>query len=221
MWIPTTQENVVSAGGSTDGWTAAGETWVFASSTTFTVAGMDVTAKYSKGTRVKLTQSATVKYFVVVGSAFGTDTTVTITGGTDYTFANAAVSANYYSYETNPQGYPGWFNYAPTWTGFSAAPAGTGKFMVVGNACIFRLADTGGTSNTTAMTVSLPVVALDTTTFSFQSARVQNNTAFPTTSGMVGPDTVNTALTAYLNWAGAAWTASGTKGVGFTYTYQF
>jgi hypothetical protein len=71
----------------------------------------DQTALFSKGTRLKCFNSSP-KYFVVVASSFGAPTTtVTVTGGTDYSLANAAISANYYSYAANPQGYPGWFNY--------------------------------------------------------------------------------------------------------------
>ncbi len=91
-----------------DGWTPAAETWTYASASTFTVSG-NQTVKYSKGTRLKFMQTTT-KYAVVVGSSYSSpDTTVTILINSDYTIANAAISANYYSYAVNPQGYPGWF----------------------------------------------------------------------------------------------------------------
>lgn len=90
------------------GWTLDTDTWVYASASTFTIAGKDVTAKFTKGTKLKFTQT-TVKYAVVVASSFSTDTTVTILVNTDHTIANAAISANYYSYQACPQGYPEWF----------------------------------------------------------------------------------------------------------------
>lgn len=94
--------------GNWTGWTGANETWTYASASTFTVSG-DVTAKYSKGTRLKWTQT-TVKYGVVVLSSHsGGTTTVTILTNTDYTIANAAISANSYSYMVNPQAYPDYF----------------------------------------------------------------------------------------------------------------
>lgn len=93
-----------------DGWVdATAEAWTYASADaptfTFTVTG-DLTAKYTPGTRLKLTQT-TVKYFIVtkVSVASGT-TTVTIYGGTDYTLANAAISANNYSRVKGPAGFP-------------------------------------------------------------------------------------------------------------------
>ena len=87
----------------TDGW-IAGETWTYASATTFTVSG-DVSAKYFAGVKSKLTQT-TVKYFAVVSSSYAApNTTVTIFSPAADTFANAAVSNNYYSHAVYPQGW--------------------------------------------------------------------------------------------------------------------
>lgn len=88
-----------------DGWASAGETWTYASATTFTVAGTDVRNKYPIGTKIKLTQT-TVKYFRVVNTAFSTNTTITITGVGDYTLANATITNPYYSYDQTPEAYP-------------------------------------------------------------------------------------------------------------------
>lgn len=96
-----------------DGWILANETWTYASATTFTVSG-DVTAKYSKGTRLKFTQT-TVKYGTVASSSYSApNTTVTLIGNSDYSLANASISANYYSYSSNPQGFPAYFNFSNT-----------------------------------------------------------------------------------------------------------
>lgn len=112
-----TRADVVGApGASEDGWIAAGETWVFgaadAPSYTFTIAGIDRTAKYTPGTRIKLTQSAAVKYFIVTKVSFSTDTTVTVYGGTDYTLG-AAITLPFFSRVKAPAG----FNLDPAkWT---------------------------------------------------------------------------------------------------------
>lgn len=119
----------------TDGWTAANETWTYASASTFTVAGVDVTTKYTKGTRLKFTQTS-VKYAVVVASSFSTDTTVTIAVNTDYTIANAAISSNYYSYQANPAGYPDWFNDT---TGFDLEFGGSNTANTTITKCKFRI----------------------------------------------------------------------------------
>jgi hypothetical protein len=97
--------------GRVDGWILANETWTYASASTINVP-TGAASKYAKGDRIKWTQT-TVKYGVIVAVA---DTLLTIMVNTDYVVANAAISANYYSHEANPVGYPDWFNIAaPTW----------------------------------------------------------------------------------------------------------
>jgi hypothetical protein len=96
-----------------DGWTSADETWSYASAQSFTVPG-DQTAKYKKGTRVKFTQTS-VKYGFVISSTYSSpNTTVTLATNTDFTIANAVITANNYSYQDSPQGYPYSFNFTPT-----------------------------------------------------------------------------------------------------------
>jgi hypothetical protein len=92
------------------GWIPANETWTYASADsptfTFTVAG-DKTSKYSAGMRIKLTQSGTVKYFIITAVSYSApNTTITVYGGTDYTLANATISDNYYSFHKAPVGFP-------------------------------------------------------------------------------------------------------------------
>lgn len=97
-------------------------TWTYASASTFTVAGVDVTSSFPKGAKIRLTNS-TLKYFYVVDSSFSTDTTITVSGGTDYTLANTTISDPYISYADSPIGFPQWFNYTPT---FSNVTLGNG-----------------------------------------------------------------------------------------------
>lgn len=105
-FLRITSDSVVAP----DGWTSSGtETWTYASADsptfTFTVPG-DQTAKYTPGVRLKLTQT-TVKYFIVTAvSVTAGTTTVTVYGGTDYTLANAAISAPFYSRDKAPAGFP-------------------------------------------------------------------------------------------------------------------
>lgn len=145
-----------SGGGQADGWTYDdASTWTYATSTTFTVSG-DQTAKFSKGTRIKLTQT-TVKYFVVAGASFSSGTTtVTIAGGSDYSLANAAITNPYYSYAANPQGYPGWFSYTPTLKAVTSDPtlgSGStvgGSYSVNGNTVSVRVGFVFGSSGAAA-----------------------------------------------------------------------
>lgn len=139
------------------GWISAWETWTYASATTFTISG-DQTGRYQRWDRIMLTQT-TVKYFTVLKVAYGASTTVTITGGTDYTLANAAITDNYSSKIASPQGYPDWFNFTPSgYTGFSVNPTlSFANFRIMGNTYQCNISFSGnGTSNSTAFTIWLP-----------------------------------------------------------------
>lgn len=144
-----------------DGWTVA-DAMTYASGSgggpaTMTCSG-DQTAKYTPGTRIKLTQT-TDKYFVVTAVSFASSTTtITITAGSDYTLANATITSPYYSYAANPQGYPGTFNYTTNATGFSSKSSDTGKFSVNGRT-VTVYSGIVGTSNATTFTCDAPIAA--------------------------------------------------------------
>jgi hypothetical protein len=123
------------------GWTPAESTWTYASATTFTIAGVDRTNEYRKGGKIRWKQGGAYKYAYILSSAFSTDTTVTITGGSDYTIANSAITDNYVSYEVSPLGFPDWFAWAPvmarnTGTGTSLTASDT-YFNIVGGVANF------------------------------------------------------------------------------------
>lgn len=150
--------------GDVSGWTVSTDTWTYASASTFTIAGVDRTAVYTKGTRLKFTQT-TVKYAVVVSSSFSTNTTVTIAVNTDYTIANAAITLPYYSYQASPQGYPGWFAYTPTPNNLTVGSGTlTGRFSLTGTTASFYINfvfSSTGSAVGTAPTVTLPISALN------------------------------------------------------------
>lgn len=157
-WIPNHADYAKNA--LVSGWTDASivETWVYASASTFTVAGVDVTAKYTKGTKLRLKQGAGYKYYTVASSTFSTNTTVTVIVNTDYTIANAAITDEAYSYIENPQAFPHWFAYAPGGIAASNVTV-TGRYRVSGRTCFgeIRAAFTGAITFST-MPV-LPVAA--------------------------------------------------------------
>ena len=145
-----------------DGWISTNETWTYDSATTITVP-TGAASKYAKGDKIKLTQT-TVKYFSVVSVA---DTVLTVTGGTGYTVADAAISLNYYSHQESPIGFPHWFTAAtPTYGGggdmtFTSVSETYNKFKVSGKTVTYKLraaGTTGGVASTT-ITFSLPVTA--------------------------------------------------------------
>lgn len=95
-----------------DGWNREQSSLAYGSADadtfTLTITGVDKTAIYTKGTRVKLTQSTGgTKHFVVSKDAtFSTDTTVTLYGGSDYNLENEAITSPYWSKEKAPKGFP-------------------------------------------------------------------------------------------------------------------
>ena len=145
-----------------DGWIPVSGTWTYKTATTITVPS-GAASIYKVGMGIRLTQSSTVKYFYIVGVA---DTVLTITGGSDYTLANATISA--VSYTNTPAtaiGFPNTFSYTPTVTyaGGSTDPTGWtrlgGLFSIVGNIATVMI--TGqlnrGSGNRTYISFTPPV----------------------------------------------------------------
>jgi hypothetical protein len=188
-----------------DGWVAANETLTYASATTLTCSAA-LAAILAVGDRIKLTQT-TVKYFAITGIS---GTTITITGGTDYTLANAAITLPFYSHEESPTGYPQYFAYTPAWTTTGTAPAignGTlsGSFSIIGKTCAFRVSWLAG-STTTFGTLnyrfSLPVTA---------SGAIAATTPigwwygeFPANQGYIGEVNLSTTTTVLMHYHSAS-----------------
>lgn len=152
-----TQQSIKAYVDAKVGWFPSPDTWTYASASTFTIAGVDRTTTYTKGTRLTFTNS-TVKYAVVVGSSFSTNTTVTIAVNSDYVIENAAITSPYYSHTLTPAGYPTYFSITPSTsniTGFSAIDGYVYRYSMVG-AAIHVFFQIGGTSNSASFTITLP-----------------------------------------------------------------
>ena len=141
------------------GWTAGVGTWTYASATSITIPSGGASL-YAVGDKIKLTQT-TVKYFYVVGVA---STTLTITGGIDYTLTNAAITSPYFSHAASPVGFPSRFSYSPTIT-FTAGTApntvstAVYYFSLTGKTCTlstFTIYTNAG-ATVTAATITLPI----------------------------------------------------------------
>lgn len=208
--------------GANDGWITSSYTWTYASASTFTIAGVDLTATFTKGTRLKFTQT-TVKYAVVISSSFSTNTTVTIAVNSDYTIANAAISGNYYSYVLNPQGYPHYFNFVPTVTGFSSNPTTIiCRYKIDSNTCHFVFnPGAAGTSNSTAFTVTSPVTSLNVSNYyAYNTIGFTRDNGANIAAGSVFSTFNSNILTLTLSGA-ANWTASGSKNANFVLDIEF
>jgi hypothetical protein len=89
-----------------DGWLELPVTLAFSSADDpvfVATTSVDLTGYIGPGDRIKLTQSATVRYFIVVAIAAAT---ITLYGGTDYNLDNAAISSPFFSKAKAPIGFP-------------------------------------------------------------------------------------------------------------------
>lgn len=214
--------------GSTDGWIdGTAYTWVYASASSFTISGVDLTSVFQKGTRLRFKQDAgTYVYAVVTSSSFSTNTTVNIAVNTDYVIANETITANDYSYQLGPQGYPDWFNFTLVWkTGFSSDPTvDFSRFRLNGRTCEMVMECSGnGTSDSTRVEINLPITPVRTFATSIKAGYgVDNGTVQTGTLGMY----INTGSGGYIQLSKTGgqnftnWTASGSKSANIEISYE-
>lgn len=136
-------------------------TWTYASTSSFTVAGVDVTDQFPAGARLRIMQGGSVKYFKVLSSSFSTNTTVNLLAVTGTTLANSPIDKPAYSYDYAPTGFPVplrgesystseqltdmiWTNGKPIYKktiAFGALPNNAGKNVAHGISTIERVMD--------------------------------------------------------------------------------
>lgn len=199
------------------GWVSASESWTYASATTITVP-TGAASKYSIGDPIKWTQT-TVKYAYIAAVA---DTLLTIAAGSDFSVANAAISANYFSKGKTPVGFPQWFNWTPTYTGFSANPTITCRFMLVGRKVTAVGFATGvGTSDQTFFTISAPITSANIVfTWGAPMWQTVDVGTAQTTPGLITIGQASATFNLYKNMASGVWTNSGNKYASFTTEYE-
>ena len=137
------------------GWTAITETFTYASATTITIATGGA-SRYQKGDKLKLTQT-TDKYFYIVKVE---DELLTITGGSDYTLDDAAITSPQLSRIETPFGFPGWFNFTPSYGYITSVTTYIAIFKIAGEFCTYNIFFNGTTESAAAyLAVSYPVGA--------------------------------------------------------------
>lgn len=79
------------------------------------------------GSKVRMVQSSITKFFNVLAVSFASNTTtITITGGTDFTLTNTTITNVSVSNSVNPNGFPLVFSFAPLWTASTSPTIGNG-----------------------------------------------------------------------------------------------
>lgn len=211
------------------GWIAFVDTLSY-SSVSGIVATVSVTGDYTdriaKGMFIRLVQGGTTKYFQVCSTATYSNpsTTFNITGGTDYTLANSAISSAYMA-RSRPAGFPDDFLYSYTPTGYSANPTGASRFSLNGRwamVVIYESAD--GTSNTTSKGYGLPLAAVCSglSLITLQTITVKDSGTRAFGKHITGNG--SSTCTCYPTATSPTWTASGasnTCGDGVNYTYPY
>lgn len=201
----------ISQPNNSGGWDLSSYTWTYLSATTFIATG-DKLTDFTPGMKVKLTQTSD-KYFYVVSVASGaTTSTVTVTAGTSYTLANAAITSPYTSRVSQPQSFPGEFSYTPAeGAGWSGTPTTVGLFSIQDRIVDAYIYGTG-TSDAGTANLTLPITAGTVATWEGLCKGTDNGTALATPCGATIVASGTTVET--LKSAGTvAWTSSGTKTV--------
>lgn len=118
LYYPTREELTAAR---LDGWTPCGENWAYSAATQI-YTDHDARDKYAKGDKITFVQIdggvPLRKFFYVTSVTYSTpNTTINLTGGTDYTVTNVAVREGYFSKQATPRDFPQWFNFTPTISG--------------------------------------------------------------------------------------------------------
>lgn len=191
------------------GWTPANATWSYASASTITVPS-GAASKYQKGDKIKFTQNGTVKYFYIIAVA---DTLLTVTAGSDFSVENTAtypITANYFSHEQNPIGFPQWFNYTVIHGGYSSDPTYAARFCILNGQChVKTIATAIGTSNAINLTFTLPVNCAIAQKFLTVCGIDNGSTEFGSAKAVLVA--ASNIVTCYKNVDETFWTNSGTK----------
>ena len=205
-----------------DGWRIIPYGAAYGSATTITFAGVDCTVLFPVGAPVRWRQREGWLYGYVVSVAFSTDTTLTVVGNS---VVNAPIGAVWVSHGINPTGFPGWFAYSPTPTGFSSVPATADyRFAIVGRVVTLVVAKkVDGTSNATTLTVSLPVTAATVGTagtWTGTNGHAVDNGIGLTVASRWNINSGGTTIDFYTNMSLGEWTNAGGKRVRCVAQYE-
>lgn len=133
--------------------------WVYASASTFTIAGVDVTGQFPVGTKLRVTQAGTVKYFVVTNAVFSSNTTITVTGAGLYTLSNVPIDRPAYSYDATPSGFPRSMRNLEE--NYTTTEVDTGKKWVDGKTIYRKILNFGTLPNAGTKAVAHGITGLD------------------------------------------------------------
>lgn len=201
------------------GWAVFQTTCTYASTSSFTISG-DYTTTFTKGTPLKFTNS-TLKYANVASSSYSApNTTVNIIVNADYVLANTTISGVYIARSPGAAGFPGWFNFTSSYTGFSANPTNKSVYKIDGNVCTFMTGNTAsGTSNAASYGQTLPIACATIASFSVRTFGTGSDNGSYAPNVFITLSSAATSVAGTLNGGSTNFTASGAKAASFTIVY--
>lgn len=202
------------------GWLLLAASGTRVSNTSFTVSG-DVTDQIAVGDKLKITDTTTKYLYVTAATYEAPNTTITVTGGTDYVVDGNPTNI-YYSKAASPVGFPGWFSWTPVWSGFSVNPTTVARFMLEGSkvtVCV-RSSSTG-TSNANTLTLTAPLTSKTIANMAWVVIPISmDNGVASATADFCLITSNSSTIVAYKAGSTTGWTTSGGKSVSFTLTYE-
>jgi len=195
------QERLESGGVGKDGWLEIPDGLATYSSTT-RINLADANLVLSKGDQIRYKQGGGYKY----GSVYAdpTSTYVDVTGGTDYSVANATITDFAFS-KGGGVGFPGQFDWSTgvNAQGFSSLSTEVSKFSISGNVVSVYM-NINGTSNATSFNATMPIAAK----YSTEEVVHIKNAGTPAFGRAV---ITGAMLSLFVNAEGGSWAASGEK----------
>lgn len=210
----------LGAGSLLSGWYSTDLTFSYSSATSISASIPSASTTFQKGDKIKLYNNNAWKYFyvtdIMIAGGGGFNMYLTLNGGSDFSLVNSAITNVAVSKESGASSFPHWFNYSPSFVGFSVNPTVLSAiFTIHGNTCItiVNLDGATGTSNGTGFRISAPVPAASFSPIERVSAR-DNNVVLEHAYGWIQPSVdsgTNFILGTNPVSGTGSWTTSGIK----------
>lgn len=211
---PTGETGPAGPGADPSGWIAVTESTFTRNNNNLLNVVTGAASRWEKWDKIKFTQHGMTKFGYV---HLVTDTTLGFYAGsanvventTTYPITNICVSR-----VEKPFGFPNSFPYIAVNNGFSTIPTNDKyMFSITGGVCNLDIdQETNGISNSTAFTISLPIISKNISGIRWVfPCQIVDNGLVPNSPGMliIGANSVNATI--YNNWAGQTFAATGGK----------
>lgn len=204
------------------GWVPISETWTYQSSSSVTVPS-DATTRFQKGDKFRLKQGGSYKYFSTLGIS---SNQLALTGGIEYSIANAPITDIYFSKVDSPYGFPDYFDTSSITFNTGTIDDGAGgqpmttisKIKITGNTANHYFRATGHKANAGKYISFTPLSVLPARLYT--AARIAGGQAYETSADNIGIVVLDTNIFIFFN-ASIPDNASLLNGITAYYSYHF